>query len=209
MGNTHIPGYKYRLHKPPSNAILHVLGHSGPHPKERQLAEQKPLTILDVEFLVSQPYETGHPLTEAEAKALNQVRKENLGNNFRKTVQAAIDAAGEGGSVDEATLKEAFAKLDAEYEFTLASVAASRKLDPVEREVRKLIKDALRQQMAEMDPPKKLSELPDDELEAIIDANMDNADIVKLAKKTVADRQKVAGFSLKTAADAAPTEATA
>lgn len=178
--------------------MSHFNGRGDPCPqfKERQLAEPKILSIMDIEFPVSQPYEAGHTLTEGEAKALNQVRKENLGNNFRKVVKDAIDAAGEGGTVDEQSLKDQFAKLDGEYQFTIATVSASRKLDPVEREVRNLIKSALREQLASETPPRKLSDLDDEALESILDANMENPDIVKVAKKMVADRQKVASFSL-------------
>lgn len=166
-------------------------------PKERQLAEPKILTILDYDFSVTAPYEAGHTLTEGEAKSLNQTRKENLGNNFRSTVRNAIEAAGDGGAVDHEDLKAQFAVLDSKYVFTLATVAASRKLDPVEREIRNLIKGALREQLAGETPARKLSDLDEDQLEAIIDANMENPEIVKVAKKTVADRQKVAGFALQ------------
>ena len=40
--------------------------------------------IIDgLSFEISQPYAAGQTINEAEAKALNQVRSENIGNNLR------------------------------------------------------------------------------------------------------------------------------
>lgn len=159
------------------------------------MAEPKTLTILGYDFTVDQPYDTGHVLTEGEAKALNQTRKENLGNNFRKTVQAEIDLAEkESREVNVEALTAQFAELNAKYEFTIAAVAAARKFDPLEKEVRRLIKEALRDQLSAQN--KKLSDVPDEKLEAILEANMENEAIVKLAKKNLEAKQKAASVSL-------------
>lgn len=171
---------------------------------EAQVAEPKIISIFDLDFTVSQPYEAGHTVTEAEAKALNQVRKENLGNNFRGTVKKAVEEAGvdaDGKAVPLADAKIAeltatFTDLDSKYVFTLANATSSRKLEPWEREVRTLIKGAIREQLAAETPPRKMSDLSDEEVESIIDGNSDNPDIVKAAKKAIADRQKIAGFTL-------------
>ena len=50
---------------------------------------QKTITIQGVEFTVASPYAEGHTITEAEAKALNQVRAENIRNNCAGLVKAA------------------------------------------------------------------------------------------------------------------------
>ena len=82
-------------------------------------------TINGISFEISTPYSEGHVLTEAEAKALNQTRSENIGNNLR----AKIKEMQEAGESEDA-IAAIVAEKDAEYVFTLASVSASRKLDP-------------------------------------------------------------------------------
>lgn len=155
----------------------------------------KPLNILDIDFDVTQPYSAGHTLTDAEAKALNQVRRENLGNNFRSTVKKAQeDAAAAGREVDIDALKAQFADLDAKYVFSLREVSARAKLDPVEREARNLVKAELRAYFAGQG--KKFADLPEDEQERLIEANASNPDIVKIAKNIVNQRSKISGLNL-------------
>lgn len=162
------------------------------------------LTILDFEFPVTAPYAAGHTLTDNEARALNQTRKENLGNNFRKAVKDAIEAAGgDTSKVDAEKLQSDFAALDTKYEFTAASVAASRKLEPWEREARNMVKAALRDHFSSLEPAQKFADLDEDAQEALIEANVSNPDIVKVAKNVVAQRQKAANISLNTGAPAA------
>lgn len=171
------------------------------------MAEPATLSIYDLDFSVAQPYSAGHTLTDGEARALNQTRKENLGNNFRKAVKAEQDAAAaEAREVNLDGLRAAFAELDAKYEFTLATVSASKKLDPVERETRNLIKSELRTALAAEDPPRKWADLTDEQQEELIELNMDNEAIIKLAKRIVADRGKVTGLVLSGAAGTEPAQ---
>ena len=51
----------------------------------------KEITIAGQTFAVLQPYAEGHTITEAEAKALNQVRAENVRNNMAGKVKAAAE----------------------------------------------------------------------------------------------------------------------
>jgi len=167
------------------------------------VAEPKPLSILDIDFSVSQPYEAGHTLTDAEAKALNQVRRENLGNNFRGTVKKAQEeAAAAGKDVDVQALQDAFAKLDAEYEFTIREVNARRVFDPVEREARNLVKAELRNAFAAMDPPQKFSDLPEEEQERLIELNAGSDEVIAIAKQIVKQKSKIQGISISTSAGA-------
>lgn len=171
---------------------------------ECQLADPKPLSILDIDFDVSQPYEAGHTVTDAEAKALNQVRRENLGNNFRGVVKKAQEeAATAGKEVDIDALKAAFATLDSEYQFTIREVNATRKFDPVEREARNLVKAELRNYFAAQDPPQKFSDLPEDEQERLIEANATSPEVVAIAKGIVKQKSKISGINLSTGADTA------
>tara|TARA_R110000868_G_scaffold307378_1_gene568828 strand:+ start:2697 stop:3185 length:489 start_codon:yes stop_codon:yes gene_type:complete len=104
----------------------------------------KEITIQGVAVLVAQPYSEGHTCTEAEAKALNQVRAENIRNNTAKLVK---DAKGEGDDVPESAMAELIAAIqayDAGYEFTLASVGGGRKTsDPVEIEATRMARAAI------------------------------------------------------------------
>jgi len=112
----------------------------------------KTITIQGVEVSVSSPYAAGHVVTDAEARALNQVRAENIGNNLRKQVK---DMLAEEGA-DPATVKDLFQPIvteyDASYEFTLASVGggSTAKLSPVEKEARRIARELIGDKLKEM-----------------------------------------------------------
>ena len=150
---------------------------------------KKTITIAGEQFEVSLPYAEGHACTAAEAKALNQVRSENIRNNMSKIVKEAK----ENGDLNGATAK--VAEYDTGYEFTLASVGGGRKMDPVEKEARVLARDAIRQKLA--DEGRKISEVPKEKLAEAIAKVAETDDFVKAAKKRVADRAKLAESSLE------------
>lgn len=101
-------------------------------------------TINGMEFEISQPYAEGHQCTAAEARALNQTRSENIGNNTRAKIKEMI----ENGNPEQ-DIYDYVSGVDAEYVFTLAGVSASRKLDPVEREANKLARELLKDHLAQ------------------------------------------------------------
>ena len=70
------------------------------------------IKIKDFEGSISTPYESGATvtLTEGEAHALNQTRKENIGNILRPQVN-------DGKIADHAAFVEALAAVDESYEF--------------------------------------------------------------------------------------------
>jgi hypothetical protein len=122
------------------------------------MADMKDITIQGVVFSVMQPYSEGHPITEAEAKALNQVRAENIRNNMASKVKAEQEklmvegpegkkVMPEGAELDSATLSELAAVVkayDEDYIFTLASAGGgARPKDPIEAEAIKLAKAAV------------------------------------------------------------------
>ena len=79
------------------------------------------ITIQGQYFTVTQKYSEGHILTEAEAKALNIVRSENLRNSFASVIKAEQKILGEGVEFsDEAkeVFQTKFAELEASYVFT-------------------------------------------------------------------------------------------
>lgn len=141
-------------------------------------------------FEISQPYEAGHAITEAEARALNQVRSENIGNNVREKVKELLEA----GNTAEA--EALVAEKDGAYEFTLASVGGSAKRDPIENEARRLARDIIKAQLAESG--RKLTVAPEgvtedewkDKIEAEVERISALDEVLKVAKKNVDDKQK-------------------
>lgn len=160
------------------------------HPNKEPAMTTKTKTIHEVAFEISQPYAAGHVLTEAEAKALNQVRSENIGNNVRAKVKELLDA----NKLDEA--KALVAEKDGAYEFTLASVAASAKLDPVEREARALAREYIKAHLAQtgrkigVAPEGETKESWAEKIEAKIDEIAAKDEILKEAKKAVDQKRK-------------------
>lgn len=159
------------------------------------MMEQKEITVNGVLVKVPQPYDAGYQINEAEAKALNQTYAENIANNCRKAVK---ELAAEDGTYDEASSKAA-AKLVAEYadkyEFTLASVGGSRaKLDPLTKECRSIARDAIVAEIKKAGKTVKAWEESQEEgaLKAKIIEVAENEQIVKLAKKRLAERDNLA-----------------
>jgi len=154
------------------------------------MPENKTKVIAGVAFEISQPYAAGHTLTEAEAKTLNQVRSENIGNNLRDKIKELLEKN------DEAGAKALVAEKDSTYEFTLASVGATAKLDPVEREARAIAKDIVKAKLAEKGL--KINVAPDGEskeswaekIEANIEKFASHENVLKEAKKAVDAKKK-------------------
>lgn len=163
------------------------------------MSEAKTISILDVEFPCTMPYDAGHTINEAEARVLNQTRRENLGNNYRTKVKEYQEKG--TPTLDE--LLSGFAALDSSYIFTLSNVSAARKLDPVEREARAIARGILK---AELDKVgRKITDvpanIPGDTEEAkkeawgeVIDAEIDRIaalePVVKQARDVVKARSK-------------------
>lgn len=134
-------------------------------------------------------YTEGHVCTAAEARSLFQTRCENIGNNMRKTVQAAI----ESGKLDEA--RNTVAQYANEYTFAMPGAGGGgRKMDPVEREARNLARASLKDHLAKQG--RKLKDVPEDKLEAAIDKVIEQNDLMAKAKKIVAARQKAGAETL-------------
>ncbi len=154
----------------------------------------KIITIKGETFEVSQPYTAGHSLTDAEARALNQMRLENIRNNMAK----AVEKARAEGNVENARV--AVADYDREYSFSMPGQTTARVVDPVEREARSIAKDAIKAKLANEEPPRKLKDVDPDKLEAAIAQVAASAETMKLARKNVRDKQSV-GESLLSGVD--------
>jgi hypothetical protein len=153
----------------------------------------KTKTINGLNFEISQPYEPGHTLTEAEARVLNQTRSENIGNNVRAKLKEMIEA---NASPEE--LAQFVAEKDSEYVFTLANVGESRKLDPYEREAEKMARELLKNKLAETG--RKLTVAPEglteeewkERIQSEVDRIATNEQVIKAARQRVDQRKKQA-----------------
>lgn len=154
----------------------------------------KTITIAGSQFEVSTPYEAGHQITEAEAKALNQVRSENIRNNMAKAVKESTP--------EEAAQK--VAEYDRNYEFTLANAGGgARSMDPIEREARSIAREAIKAALAKKG--EKIKDKDPEVVEAKVAEVAAKPDVIKLAKKRVEDKKKAvdaAGVDLDEAAAA-------
>jgi hypothetical protein len=102
------------------------------------------IAILDVPFTITAPYAEGHTLTAAEASALNQLRRENIGNNFRKAVAAAKEKPEGEREAEIEAIREKLAAYDASYQFSIGGTRGSGSTEtPLERAAKSLAKGAL------------------------------------------------------------------
>ena len=156
----------------------------------------KTITVQGVQVEVSQPYSEGHQISEAEAKALNQVRAENIANNCRKAIKELVDEAGVEKAAEEA--QRLIAEKDKDYVFTMASVGGGRAtLDPLTKEARAIARDFIAGKIKEAGMTQKqyLEEKGENAIKDKIIELADHPDIVKLAKKNIAEREKVASIT--------------
>lgn len=143
----------------------------------------KTISIGGRPFEVSDPYVEGYTINAAEAKVLNQTRAENIGNNFRRLVKDAGD--------DEAKLVDVarqLAEYDEKYTFSMGGGVARQPIDPIEREARKIARDAIKAELA--GAGRKIKDVDAERLEAAIDRVATQEDVLKLAKKRVAEMKK-------------------
>ena len=155
------------------------------------MPEPKTKTIEGRNFVISQPYEEGHTLTAIEARVLNQTRSENIGNNVRAKLKEAIE---QGASDDQ--LAALVAEVDATYAFTAAGTRSAARLDPYEREARKIARELLKAHLSEsgrkltVPPEGTTQEEWDEKIETEVDriATMDT--VLEAAKKEVDAKKK-------------------
>lgn len=155
----------------------------------------KTITVQGVSVDVKAPYEAGQTITEAEAKALNQVRAENVRNNTAKAVKELLEAANGDVAAVQSQAQALIAEYDAAYEFTLASVGGGRKpADPLEKEARNIARDFIVGKIkdAGMTQKEYLEKNGEDAIKAKIEELSEHPKIIEAAKKALAQRQKMA-----------------
>lgn len=162
------------------------------------MPEAKSKIIDGTSYMISQPYEPGHPITEVEARVLNQTRGENIGNNVRAKLKEIKETAAKeewGEKKLSNALEKQVAEIDSTYEFTAAAARAGRKLDPVEREANKKARALLKDHLAESG--RKLTVPPEGTSQEDWDERIDNEveriaalpEIVEAARQDVEARQ--------------------
>lgn len=158
----------------------------------------KEITIAGQTFPVSQPYAAGHTITEAEARALNQVRAENIRNNMASRVKMAFGEEA-NDEVNPDTIASIVSAYDAEYEFTLASVGGGRRsTDPVEVEAARIARGVIADYAKSKGVTvKHLREaLGDDAYNAKVAEIAERDNIVKEAKRRVKQRNEQADAAM-------------
>lgn len=154
------------------------------------------ISIYDETFTVTSPYAEGNVINAVEAKTLNQTRAENIANNFRKRVKAALDGVPlkEGEVVptlDE--IRAALAAYDAEYTFSMPT-PGREPIDPLDREILKIAKQAVKQTIVESG--KKLKDYTDEQLEGAYERASAREDVIKEAKRRLNAQKKASENSL-------------
>lgn len=153
----------------------------------------KEISIGGEKFTVSTPYAEGHTLSALEAKVLNQVRAENIGNNFRKQVAEALEKpeADRPAALDAVRAK--FAEYDGQYTFA-AGGSTRTPVDPVEREAQSIaklaVKDTIREKHGKSVKEYLAIEGNQEKYDAAVEKIAAQDDVLKEAKKRVAARKK-------------------
>lgn len=144
-------------------------------------------------FQISQPYAEGHTLTAVEAKVLNQVRSENIGNNMRGLVKEAV----EKGTPEAITAVQAkITEYDNEYSFAIPGEGSARITDPYEKEGLALATKLIKESLAASG--RKINVVPEgstkEEWDAKVQAEKERIaalpEVVAAAKKNVDARKK-------------------
>jgi len=162
----------------------------------------KEITVQGIIVTVSAPYAAGHVVTEAEAKALNQVRAENVANNVRKAVTDMIAAAGGKDNITDelrANAQALVAEKDAAYQFTMSSAGGGREpVDPLAKECLAVASAWLTSKLKEAGLTKKAYAEQNGETAFADKAAVlaEHPEIVKLAKKNLAAREGLASISI-------------
>lgn len=156
----------------------------------KQTAATKTITIQGLEFEVLTPYAEGHTCTEAEAKALNQTRNENIRNNMAKVIKTATEGMEEVPADLHKELQTQVSEYDSEYEFTLASVGGGRKSkDPVDVEATKMARAAINAKLKEQG--RLVKDVDKDAYAAAVAKLSEHENIRKAAADAVAKRSKL------------------
>ena len=152
----------------------------------------KKIRIYETEFSVPQPYAEGQSLSAIEAKVLNQCFAENIANNQRKFVKAAMDGGDDAPTMDEVVA--GFAEYAAAYEFSEAAAGGSRSTKtPLEREAEKIAKQLVNKKLRDSKRTKK--DVSDDDYAAAVAKLAEDDKVLKIAKRRVKENEELAALN--------------
>jgi len=136
------------------------------------------VTIQGSVYTMSAPYAEGYSLTAGEASAMNQLRAENVRNNFAAQIKKALE---EGKTLGQAELTA----YDESYEFGVRASGVRSITDPVEKAARELaLKDV---RGAIKAGGLKVKDFSDEKLESLVDdAIAQRPDYMERAKRAIA-----------------------
>ena len=158
----------------------------------------KTISISGNPFEISTPYAEGYVINAAEAKALNQTRAENIGNNFRDAVKKALEAP-EGPARDEAFAKVSadLVAYDAAYVFSMSGTPRTP-IDPTEAEAfriaKEVVKGAINKKYGVTLKAYLATEGNQEKYDAAVEAKAAQEDVIKEAKRRVASKKKTPEF---------------
>lgn len=145
------------------------------------------------QFQISDPFTAGHPLTEAEATALNGLRAENIRNNLANHVAKATAALPAGtllGPDELQALAEIATKYDSDYEF--GPKRKYTRQGPIEAEAKTIAR--ARVVAAARQAGRTLSQ---DELAVQVERLALAEDVLAKARQRVEDSQRIASAALE------------
>lgn len=147
------------------------------------------MTVAGLTFEISTPYAEGHTVTPAEAKTLNQTRKENISNAVRKQIEA-LKVEGTFPEGAEQKALDLVSTYDAGYTFSLGGGGSSRVvLDPVEKEALAIAKIKVNEAIAKKGG--KVKDYDKDAYAAKVAEVAKMEKVVAEAKRRVASRGKM------------------
>lgn len=144
-------------------------------------------------FSLSTPYEPGHRLTPGEAKALNDLRLENIQNNFRHKINAQIARLEPGQLLAQHVLDELQAELsayDADYKFNEKSTRS--RMGDIEREARAIARERVLAQATLHD-----LQLTDEFIAVLIEQDCKLPAVIEEARNRVAARRAALSAGLE------------
>lgn len=154
------------------------------------------ISIQGLPFTYSTPYVEGSVMTKGEANQLNQVRGENLRNNFASKIKALKTQIekdrGEGAEFTEAELdafKAEFAQYDASYVFSGVRIARGP-VDPIRAKAKKMARETI--EAALRGKGMKPSELAEGKMDELIDKYLESHPEVMDEAKAQVEKVKAA-----------------
>jgi hypothetical protein len=152
----------------------------------------KSITVAGIALTISAPYSAGHAINDAEAKALNTIRAENIGNNVRKAIndlKAGLPEGVELTAEQLAAIQKQVSDYDANYVFEMRTSTGPRVIDPIGKEAVSIARALLSKALADAKITRK--DYGDEKYAAKLAEIASAPAVLDAAKKAVASRGKL------------------